>query len=252
MVARVSWLTSRISLSLFLMNDMQQRFQPDLRLISSSAGGSSTASARAMPSSACWRPRLVDDERPRRQLLQTMMLVGDARQAAANRLTAKHRTAKCTIATLILLCVGIWSCLLWQIQTADHDSVRRFGLIAIACAAVAFLLLMLQLRDERTLMRVHQLELCAAQIRQLRDAFASNRPLPGMTFALGVHEARHAYLEIVRHCPVDHSYADYLKARLSPTSSREARFRAAFHRGLDVYSISIVAWVQVVAVVCLF
>lgn len=234
------------------MKDMQQRFQPELRLIVSSAGGGAVTDRGSMPSSARSRPRLVDDDRPRRQLLQTMLLVGDARQAAAKRLMSKHRTAQYTIAMLILLCVGIWCSLLGQMETADLDTVRRFALVAIACSAAALLLLLSQLTDEGTSIRVQQLELCAAQIRQLRETLALNRLVPGTSHVLDVHGARHAYREIVQRCPVDHTYADYLKARLSPTSSREARFRAAFHRGLDVYPSSIAAWIPVVVLICLF
>lgn len=234
------------------MRDMQQRFQSELRLVVSSDGAGPVTGRGSMQPSARSRPRLVDDDRPRRQLLQTMLLVGDARQAAADRLASKHRTVQCTIAMLILLCVGIWCSLLGQLETADLDIVRRFALVAIACSATALLLLLSQLSDERTPRRVQQLELCAAQIRELCDTLALNRLLPGTTHVLDVHGARQAYREIVQQCPVDHSYADYLKARLSPTSSCEARFRAAFHRGLDVYPISIAAWIPVIVLICLF
>ena len=232
------------------MNDMQQRFQPELRLIISNAGGAAIAGGGLMPSSARSRPRLVDDDRPRRQLLQTMRLVGDARQAAANRLTSKNRTVQFTIAALLLICLGIWAFLLSEIEATSLGTVRRFALVAIACAATALLLLLAQLRDQRTWMRVQQLETCAAQIRQLRDAFALNLLSPGTSQVLDVPDARHAYREIVRRCPVDHSYSDYLKARLSPTSSREARVRAAFHQALDVYPISFAAWLPAIAVIC--
>lgn len=206
--------------------------QPPLRLVvSSHATASKPDRARLTP-----RLQLVVDDQLRLQLFETMTLVGSARLHASRRLAHKRALARRALTSLIATSIAIWSWLALNAAAVDPSMHRRLAFVAIISSLIA-LVLSCSRAEGRMSVCTHQLQVCAAEIGELRDQLGAG---VGDIEAASVQQIRERYRDAMRRCTPDHIYADYLAAR--PTGEAgSTRLRANFYYFINVYPRSISA-----------
>ena len=218
------------------MNVSGHTAQPPLRLVVSS---DTTASRpdRAQPTP---RLQLVVDDQLRLQLLETMTLVGSARLQASRRLVHKRALARRALTSLIATSIAIWSWLALNAAAVDPSMHRRLAFVAIISSLVA-LVLSCSRAEGRMSVCAHQLQVCAAEIGELRDKLGAGLGAGlGDIEAASVQHIRELYRDTMRRCTPDHVYADYLAARLTGEAG-STRLRAYFYYFINVYPRSISA-----------
>lgn len=218
------------------MNVSNHTAQPPLRLVVSSHIAAST------PDRAQLTPRLqlVVDDQLRLQLFETMTLVGSARLHASRRLAHKRALARRALTSLIATSIGIWSWLALNAAAVDPWMHRRLAFVAIISSLVA-LVLSCSRAEGRMSVCTHQLQVCAAEIGELRDKLGAGLGAGlGDIEAASVQHIRELYRDTMRRCTPDHVYADYLAARLTGEAG-STRLRANFYYFINVYPRSISA-----------
>ncbi len=222
------------------MNVSNHTAQPPLRLVVSSH----IAASRPDRVQLTPRLQLVVDDQLRLQLFEAMTLVGSARLHASRRLAHKRALARRALTSLIATSIGIWSWLALNAAAVDPSMHRRLAFVAIISSLVA-LVLSCSRAEGRMSVCAHQLQVCAAEIGELRDKLGAGLGA-GLSAGLGDIEAasvqhiRELYRDTMRRCTPDHIYADYLAARLTGEAG-STRLRAYFYYFINVYPRSISA-----------
>ena len=216
-----------------MMSVSRHIVQPSLRLVVSSA-------APVRPDErASNSPRPVLDGQRRLQLIDTMTLVGSARSHAARRLVHKQALTRRALALLITTSVCIWSWIALNATLLDSPAHRRLAFVAIVSAVVALVLTCCR-AEGRSAVAAHQLRVCAAEINDLSARLSDDRLATGAD-ADNVHEIRELYRDAMRRCTAEHSYVDYLIARLIRDAEDGSRWRISFYYFFDVYLVPIAA-----------
>ena len=173
--------------------------------------------------------RLVVDDRPRLQLLNTMTLVAAARRHAAGRIRDKLRVARgvavglvASIATIDL----VHGILADKVNPLTHRNLAIMSLLAV----ISLLLLYRRSAEERAVLAVRDLEDCVDTI----DALACELRRGRLCDADLVHDVRRRYAAALRRCRCAHKHSDYLAARAALADSGRQTWRAGMRYAADV------------------
>jgi hypothetical protein len=174
--------------------------------------------------------RLVADDQPRAQLLNTMRLVAGARRQAIRRIRHRRLFRQMTVACLMTVVAGILAILALQAGLVEPVMQRRLAVVGLV-TAVAALLLASRRDNGQAALVLHELEACVEGIEALLHELETvAQPAFGV-----VHHVRRRYGETLRRCAVRHVHADYLAARLTASAPLPARLRARLHYVARVY-----------------
>lgn len=174
--------------------------------------------------------RLVVDDRPRQQLLNTMQLVAAARRHAARRIATKLRVGR---TMSILLVAGLAATSLLQglyaggLGVAGHRSLAVISLLLI----ISVLLMFRRQSDERAALAVRDLEACVGGI----EALATELRFGRVGDVDLVHDVRRRYTAVIAACRMGHRHSDYLAARDPRELAPPQRLRLRLHYFVDVY-----------------
>lgn len=176
------------------------------------------------------RLRLVVDDRPRVQLLRTMVLVGAARRNAATR--ARKRLQAGCVASISLV-AGVAGLSLYQgfhIGLIDLQAQRSFAIVGLL-ASISLLLLIRRRSDEHDIIAVRDLDACVATIDKLAGELAQ-APVWDTDC---VHDVRRRYVECLRLCGAGHNHADYIAARVALGHATRPRWQGTLRYIRDIY-----------------
>jgi hypothetical protein len=164
--------------------------------------------------------RLVDDDLPRRQLLQTLTIVTEARRHALRRHRHKRFVGQVTLYSLLTMAAALAAAPALPPDLLIAAPASRLALLAVVCV-LSSLVAALRLGGTAATIAIHELQSCIAAL----DAVRGDLDRASADGGDCIRDLRRAYHDVMRRCGAGHSYFDYVAARQSAAASPVQRWR---------------------------
>lgn len=164
------------------------------------------------------------------QLVRTMRTVKTARFNAAERLERKHLVSTVSLSIVSLYFVGLS---VWQAVYAaslSEPASRLITLVSIMSSICTLVLALIEAMNDYK-MKAHHMHHCALAVNDLLHELR----LADSNDTAALQDIRRRYNAVVRGCPFNHAYVDYLMAR--PAHRWETRLMVGLHYAADVYGL---------------
>jgi hypothetical protein len=172
----------------------------------------------------------VVDDRPRLQLMRTMILVAAARRHACERI--RRRLQVGCVASIGLVAAIAAISLLQGLNAGVMAPPTQRGLAIIGLLASISLLVLLRCKsDEHAMVAAQDLDICVEGI----DSLVGDLVRTHMADADRIHDVRRRYVECLRRCRASHTHDDYMAARVVLGHAARPEWPARLRYVADVY-----------------